>query len=269
MAGKIQSTVLLAALAVAVALPAAAGRATPQTRAEKVNECIRKNLKGVDGSSHLWNPGYTKVFALKYLFGKDAEFVDYANRRLCLRSSFIAAVHDHDAPFAACVLVRIRREVKGFSPEDEESLAGTAIANAGFATDYAKSLFRHTLREEIAKASSPAGHTLARLRTIRIEPFILRPPATLADALNCLNARSVASDYVNGGMGVKFVIKADSFGGAPPKLPKLQVGDYEYGNTGVTLEEAVKTIAESAGYAFNVRPDGVVALARKRKCAAK
>lgn len=78
-----------------------------------------------------------------------------------------------------------------------------------------------------------------------------------------LNRKSVAADYVNEGMGVKFVLRHDGFDEDPPELPKIQVGEYEYGNVGVTLEIAVKTVVVSVGYTFKIRPDGVVAIIAK------
>ena len=81
---------------------------------------------------------------------------------------------------------------------------------------------------------------------------------TLDKAVTILNRKAVAADYVNGGMGVKFDFKHGGFYGDPPEMPKVQVGEYQYGNVGVTLEEAVKAIAGSVGYKFEIRSDGVV-----------
>ena len=246
-------------MAVVAALALAAVAATPQERASKVNEVLRRNL-----AWFFIHPGYNsenfKTCFLEYLTGRDAEFVDYRNRCNCLRASFIAAVSDRDAPFAACVLLRIRREVKRFSNEDEEALIEKAISAAQFASDEGKNHFQDSLSEEIKRVSSPAGYTLARMRTIRIKPFILRPPVTLAAAVKRLNKMAAAADLVNEGKGVQLVLKVAGFAEDPPDLPKVQVGEYTYGNAGVTLEEAVKTIAGSVGYTFKVRSDGVVAV---------
>ena len=62
---------------------------------------------------------------------------------------------------------------------------------------------------------------------------------------------------------MKFVLKRDGFDEDSPDLPKVQVGEYEYGNVGVTLEKTVKTIVGSIGYAFKILPDGVVAIVEK------
>ena len=246
-----------------VSLAVAAGTATPQERAEKVNETLRKNLARFFVNPG-YNPGHTKVWSLKALAGRDSKLVDYRNRCNCLKAAFIAAVADLDAPLAACVLVRIRREVKRFSQADEDALVEKAISTAQFADDYGKSLFEDRLGEEIRRVASPAGYALARMRTIRLEPFILRPPLTLADAVKILNRKAVAADYVNDGMGVQFVLKVAGFAEDPPDLPKVQVGEYQYGNVGVTLEDAVTTIAGSVGYTFKIRSNGVVAVVEKK-----
>ena len=246
-------------MSVVALLALAAGAASPQERAKKVNETLSKNIAWFFVRPS-YNPGYTKIWPLKALAGKDSELVDYRNRCNCLKAAFIAAVNDLDAPFAACVLVRIRREVKRFSQKDEEALVEKAISSVQFADDYGKSLFEDRLGEEIRQVASPAGYALARMRTIRLAPFILRPPMTLADAVKSLNRKAAAADFVNEGMGVKFVLKVAGFAEDPPELPKVQVGEYEYGNVGVTLEDAVKTIAGSVGYTFKVRSDGVVAV---------
>ena len=248
-----------------VAAMAAAGAvavgATPQERAAKINKDLRRSLVWCFPRSG--NPAHTKIWTLKTLAGKHSELVDYRNRCNCLKAAFAAAVQDLDTPLAACVLVRIRREIKGFSQEDEAALIEKVIDAAKFASDSGKDHFEDELREEIKRASSPAGYTLARMRTIRIEPFILRPPTKLADAVRYLNKKAPAADYVNCGMGVKFVLKRDGFDEDPPDLPKVQVGEYEYGNVGVTLEKAVKIIVGSIGYTFRIRPDGVVAIVEK------
>ena len=252
---------IVAIVAAMAAAGAVAAGATSQERAAKINKDLRRSLIWCFPQSG--NPAHTKVWTLKTLAGKDSELVDNRNRCNCLKAAFAAAVHDRDAPYAACVLVRIRREVKGFSPQDEEALIEKTIAAAQFAADCGKSHFEDELREEIGRVSSPAGYALARMRTIRIEPFILRPPTKLADAVKCLNRKAVAADYVNCGMGVEIVLKRDGFDEDPPDLPKVQVGEYEYGNVGVTLEEAVKAIVEPIGYTFKIRPDGVVAIVEK------
>lgn len=252
---------IVAIVAAMAAAGAVAAGATSQERAAKINKDLRRSLVWCFPRSG--NPAHTKVWTLKTLAGKDSELIDYRNRCNCLKAAFAAAVQDLDTPLAACVLVRIRREAKGFSQEDEESLIEKVIASAGFASDCGKRHFEDELREEIRKASSPAGYTLARMRTIRMEPFILRPPTKLADAVKYLNRKAIAADYVNCGMGVKFVLKRDGFDEDPPDLPKVQVGEYEYGNVGVTLEEALKAIVEPIGYTFKIRPDGVVAIVEK------
>ena len=238
--------------------------AASQERAEKVNETLRKNLAWFFVIPSC-NPGHAKTWTLKALSGSDSELVDYRNRCNCLKAAFIAAVADLDESLAACVLVRIRREVKRFSQEDEEALVEKAISTAQFADDYGKSIFEDRLSEETRRVASPAGYALARMRTIRLEPFILRPPLTLADAVKILNRKAVAADYVNDGMGVQFVLKVAGFAEDPPDLPKVQVGEYQYGNVGVTLEDAVKTIAGTVGYTFKVRSDGVVAVVEKKE----
>lgn len=251
---------LTVAIVAAMAAAVAAGT-TPQEKAAKLNKDLRRSLVWCFPRSG--NPAHTKIWTLKTLAGKDSELIDYRNRCNCLKAAFAAAVQDLDTPLAACVLVRIRREVKGFSQEDEETLIEKVIDAAKFASDSGKDHFEDELREEIKRASSPAGYTLARMRTIRIEPFILRPPTKLADAVKYLNKKAPTADYVNCGMGVKFLLKRDGFDEDPPDLPKVQVGEYEYGNAGVTLEKAVKTIVGSVGYTFRIRPDGVVAIVEK------
>ena len=254
-------TVAIVAAMVA-SLAATAWAATPQERAAKINKDIRRSLL-VHSIYPNKDPDRDKSQFLKVLTGKDSELLDYRNRCNCLKAAFTSAVCDRDASFAACVLVRIRREVKGFSQADEEALVEKSIASAQFASDCGQSDFGDELREEIKRVSSPAGYALARMRTIRIEPFILRPPTKLADAVKYLNRRAPAADYVNCGMGVKFVLKRDGFDEDPPDLPKVQVGEYEYGNAGVTLEKALKTIVGSVGYTFRILPDGVVAIVEK------
>ena len=254
-------------MAVIAALAAMAWSATPQTRAEKVNERIRKNLDGVPRFSRMWNPGYTKVWTLEYLFGKDSELVDYTNRCNCLKAAFAAAVHDNDAPFAACVLMRIRREVKGFSRNTEERFVERAISTAGF-VDYGESLFRERFRDDLEKCSSAGGYASVRMQAIRLKPFIIRPPTTLAEAVQLLNKKSVAADYVNGGMGARFELELSDADKEPPMLPRVEVGCHiangEVESYDVTLEEAVRTVAESVGYTFNVGANGVVTVARAR-----
>lgn len=251
------------AYSVIAALAAAAWAATPQERAEKVNESLRKSIAWFFVHQS-YNSGHFKTCFLKDLTGKDAELVDYRNRCNCLKASFIAAVNDLDTPFAACVLLRIRREVKRFSKADEEALVEKAISTVRFVDNYQKILFLGKLSKEIESVSSPAGHALARMRTIRLKPFILRPPVTLADAVKSLNRKAAAADFVNEGMGVQFVLKVAGFAEDPPELPKVQVGEYEYGNAGVMLEDAVRTVAESVGYTFKVRPDGVVEIVKEK-----
>ena len=253
---------VVAIVAAMVAAGAVAAGATPQERAAKINKDLRRSLL-VRSLHPNRDPGYYKSWFLENLVGKDSELVDQRNRCNCLKAAFTAAVCDRDAPFAACVLVRIRREVKGFSPSDEKALVEKAIDSAQFGSDCGKDHFEDELRKEIEHVSSPAGYALARMRTIRIEPFILRPPTKLADAVKYLNRKALAADYVNCGMGVKFVLKRDGFDEDPPDLPKVQVGEYEYGNAGVLLEKAVKTIVGSVGYTFKIRPDGVVAIVEK------
>ena len=46
--------------------------------------------------------------------------------------------------------------------------------------------------------------------------------------------------------------------GEVPELPYVKVGEYEYGNAGVTLESAVKIVAEAVGYTFEICKDGTV-----------
>ena len=217
---KLLATTILAAIAAV-----ASGVETQQTNnAAKVNERIRGGLKqlgypfvGLSGY------GYTeKHWPLKQLCGKDSEFIDEKNRRDCLMMSFIAAVHDRDAPFAACVLLRIRREVKMFSAKAEEKLVEKAFSSARFVSDYGESLFRETFDEEIKGVASPDGYTRARMRTIRLAPFVLRPSTTLADAVQVLNKKALAADYVNNRKGVKIVLNAD---GEVPELPYVKVGE--------------------------------------------
>ena len=202
-----------------------------------------------------------KHWPLKQLCGKDSEFIDEKNRRDCLMMSFIAAVHDRDAPFAACVLLRIRREVKMFSAKAEEKLVEKAFSSARFVSDYGESLFRETFDEEIKGVVSPDGYTRARMRTIRLAPFVLRPSTTLADAVQVLNKKALAADYVNNRKGVKIVLNAD---GEVTELPYVKVGEYGYGNAGVTLESAVKIVAEAVGYTFEICKDGTVVVFKVR-----
>lgn len=240
------------------ALALVAAGATPQEKAVKINEILRKNLKAI--GEPYWRPyGHSeKTWYLQRLYGIDAKLIDEDVRVKTLKTSFIGAIHDRDESFAVCVLMRIRREVKGFSRRNEEALIEKAFSTAQFADDYGKSLFQDRFSEALAKSSSPAGYALVRMRAIRLEPFILRPPMTLDKAVTILNRKAVAADYVNGGMGVKFDFKHGGFYGDPPEIPKVQVGEYTYGNVGVTLEEAAKAIAGSVGYAFEIRSDGVV-----------
>ena len=249
-------------MAVVAAFALAAGADTPQERAEKINKNIRKNLSLIS-LYPASNPRYDKTWTLERLTGKDSELVDYRNRCNCLKASFVAAICDRDAPFAACVLLRIRRDVRRFSKEDEEALVEKAISASDFAAEYGRSLFHDRLCEELERVASPAGHTLARMRTIRLKPFILRPPVTLADAVKLLSKKAAAADLVNEGMGVQFVLKVAGFAEDPPELPKVQVGEYQYGNVGITLEDAVKAIAGLVGYTFKIRSDGVVTIVKE------
>ena len=249
---------LLATTILAAIAAVASGVETQQTNnAARVNERIRSGLKQLGYPFvRLSGYGYTeKHWPLKQLCGKDSEFIDEKNRRDCLMMSFIAAVHDRDAPFAACVLLRIRREVKMFSAQAEEKLVEKAFSSARFVSDYGESLFRETFDEEIKGVVSPDGYTRARMRTIRLAPFVLRPSTTLADAVQVLNKKALAADYVNNRKGVKIVLNAD---GEVPELPYVKVGEYEYGNAGVTLESAVKIVAEAVGYTFEICKDGTV-----------
>ena len=250
------------AMAVVAALALAAGAATTQEMAEKVNEDLRKSVAWFFVHPR-YNSRYEKIWFLKKLAGKDSELIDYRNRCNSLKAAFIAAVCDRDSSFAACVLLRIRREVKRFSKEDEDALVEKAVSAADFADDYGRRLFHERLCEDIGRLASPAGYTLVRMRTIRLKPFILRPPMTLDDAVKFLNKKAAAADLANEGMGVQFVLKVAGFAEDPPELPKVQVGEYEYGNPGVTLEDAVKAIAGSVGYTFKIRSDGVVAIVGK------
>ena len=248
---------------------AAVEAATPQERAERLNKVLRDNLK-VQHGPYLQAYDYSeKTWYLKRLHDKDAKLIDDDVRAKCLKISFIGAVHEHDAPFAACVLMRIRREVNGFSQRAEAALIKRAVSTARFASDYGRRLFSDALDEEIGRLSSPSGYTFARMRAIRIKPFILRPPATLADAVRCLNSKAVAADYVNDGMGVEFTLELESAEQKPPILPKVEVGCRVEGgmveSNEVTLEEAAKAVVESVGYALNIGSNGVVTVARDLK----
>ena len=75
--------------------------------------------------------------------------------------------------------------------------------------------------------------------------------------------KAAAADLVNEGMGVQFVLKVAGFAEDPPELPKVQVGEYQYGNVGITLEDAVKAIAGLVGYTFKIRSDGVVTIVKE------
>lgn len=252
----------VAIVAAMVAAGAMAVGGTSQERAERVNEDLRKSVAWFFVHPR-YNSRDEKIWFLKKLAGKDSELVDYRNRCNSLKAAFIAAVCDRDSSFAACVLLRIRREVKRFSKEDEDALVEKAVSAADFADDYGRRLFHERLCEDIGRVASPAGYTLVRMRTIRLKPFILRPPMTLDDAVKFLNRKAAAADLANEGMGVQFVLKVAGFAEDPPELPKVQVGEYEYGNPGVTLEDAVKAIAGSVGYTFKIRSDGVVAIVGK------
>ncbi len=235
--------------------------------AEEVNKVIRTNLERT-GSPFARREGYLyndMVWPLKAIFGKRSKLVSEENRRGCLETSFIAAVHERDEPFAACVLMRIRREVEGFTADDENALVSKALESARFMVDSGRSTFHSGLMQCLGKCSSPAGYTFVRMRTIRISPFIIRPPTTIADVLERLNSTAVAADYVNGGMGVKFVLKSDGDYVSPQELPKIQFGEYQYFNLGVTIEDVLDTLVAVAGYAYEIRPDGVVSVFRKHE----
>ena len=90
----------------------------------------------------------------------------------------------------------------------------------------------------------------------------------------CFLVLAAVADYVNHGKGVKMVLNADVFGPDDfdddvPELPKVQVGEYQYGNVGVTLEAAVRAVAESVGYTFTIRKDGVVLLVKNPRSGIK
>jgi len=269
--GKMKAIIMavIAALAMTAWAAMPQGRAaTPQERAERLDEVLWKNLKDV-GSPSFRKYGYSeKTFYLKRLRGKDAKLVDYNIRVDCLKTSFIGAVHERDAPFAACVLMRIRREVNGFSRYAEDTLVEKAISTARF-VDYGESVFRTRFYDDLERCSSAEGFALVRMRAIRIAPFVVRQHTTLADAVRLLSKKAVEADYVNDGMGVGIALELEGAEKVPPKLPKVEVGcRFEGGGVvewhDVTVEEAVKKVAGSVGYTFNIGSNGVVTVSRAK-----
>jgi len=175
-------------------------------------------------------------------------FKDEARHYACLQAAFAAAARAGDAALAAKAYERICVEIKGFSLELGEKMIGGALAKVEAKKAAA---FRGQLKKERSYQSFAADYTTkCKLDKIMLPSVSIKPSDTLAGAVGLLRLLSREHDIEPKGSGVNFMLSVPE-GENPPAVPTINARN-------IRLGDALKLIADSVGYKFEVYGDTVL-----------
>ena len=246
----------LMAMAAIVAFTAAA--MPSETELEKANKDVQTVLK-----THIaaWQKGDIGNDDLAVLMLLNADkFKDEARRYACLQAAFAAAARADDAALAAKALERICADIKHFWVPMEEKVIDKALAKVekGRADKFRAKLDLERAKIVIMSKSvkDSDARVIAKMRRIMIPSTSIKPPATLADAVEFLRRASVDHDAPGArSKGVNFLLSLDRHASGAPAMPRLAANN-------IRLFDMLKLVVDVVGYDFKVA-SGIVVIFKK------
>ena len=186
------------------------------------------------------------------------KFKDEARHYACLQAAFAAAVRAGDAFLAAAAIEKIAADTKNFGFRQENAIVNKAFEKVDKkkAGDLRRRLMIERAKVVGAKPiSDTTAAAIAHLRLTVIPSVVMKPPATLVDAIEFL--RKASMDYgvsTGNGRSVSFIIDMDGIQKIPV-MPAIAASK-------LTLYDTLKLVVDSVGFDFKVE-GGIVYVFRK------